>query len=61
MSEQTRAKVESILADRWSLDQEDGWEEFGPDTLDDIERVYAEDEATRFTDAVYRHFGVTDK
>lgn len=35
-----RSKVEDILTDRWSLDQEDDWDEFGPDTLDDIMEVF---------------------
>lgn len=35
-----RKKVKAILVDRWSLDQEDGWDEFGEETLDDIEAAF---------------------
>lgn len=35
-----RSKIKEILFDRWSLDQEDGWEEFGEETMDDIMEVF---------------------
>ncbi len=38
--QEQREKIEAILADRWSLDQEDGWDEFGKETLDEIMEVF---------------------
>lgn len=41
MSEPTpREKVRAILIDRWSLDEYDGWDEFGEETLDEIDAAY---------------------
>lgn len=37
-----REKVRAILIDRWSLDECDGWDEFGEETLDDIDAAYDE-------------------
>lgn len=35
-----REQVAAILADRWSLDEQDGWDEFGEATLDEIEAAF---------------------
>lgn len=48
MSDSPRDKVRAILIDRWSLDEEDGWGEFGEDTLDDIDAAYKH-ELTKLT------------
>lgn len=35
-------KIIAVFKDRWSIDQEDGWAEFGPDTIDDVRRIVEE-------------------
>lgn len=34
------AQVREILTGRWDLDQTDGWDEFGKETLDEIMEVF---------------------
>ena len=38
--DEQRSAIKAILFDRWSLDQQDGWGEFGEETLDDIMAVF---------------------
>lgn len=52
MSNKTRQQVTEILADRWSLDEQDGWDDFGEETIDDIEKVYAQERREAIAAAV---------